>query len=52
MSVERRAKSVVENRGEEYLKDISGLFNKYGIISAAAGSLFLFKGKFKSVLIS
>jgi cyclase len=34
------------------LKDISGLINKYGIIGAAAGSLFVFKGIYRAVLIS
>ena len=52
MRYERRAKSVVENRGEEYLKDISGLINKYGIIGVAAGSLFVFKGILRAVLIN
>ena len=32
-------------------KDFSGLFNKYKIIGAAAGSLFVFKGKYRAVLI-
>lgn len=34
------------------LKDIRGLIQKYGIIGAAAGSLFVFKGKYKAVLIN
>lgn len=34
------------------LKDIGGLIQKYGIIGAAAGSLFVFKGKYKAVLIN
>ena len=32
--------------------DIHSLFSKYGIIGAAAGSLFVFKGKFRAVLIN
>ena len=31
--------------------DIRNLFQRYGIIGAAAGSLFVFKGKYKAVLI-
>lgn len=38
--------------GAGSLQDISELINKYGIIGAAAGSLFVFKGKLKAVLIS
>ena len=34
------------------LEDIGGLIQKYGIIGAAAGSLFVFKGKYKAVLIN
>jgi cyclase len=34
------------------LEDIGGLIRKYGIIGAAAGSLFVFKGKYKAVLIN
>ena len=34
------------------LKDIGGLIQKYGIIGAGAGSLFVFKGKYKAVLIN
>lgn len=34
------------------LVDIAGLIQKYGIIGAAAGSLFVFKGKYKAVLIN
>lgn len=32
-------------------EDIKNTFNRYGIIGAAAGSLFIFKGKYKAVLI-
>lgn len=32
--------------------DIKQLINKYGIIGAGAGSLFVFKGKFRAVLIN
>ena len=32
--------------------DISDLFSKYGIIGACAGSFFVFKGKYKAVLIN
>lgn len=34
------------------LEDIGLLIQKYGIIGAAAGSLFVFKGKYKAVLIN
>ena len=34
------------------LEDIGGLIQRYGIIGAAAGSLFVFKGKYKAVLIN
>jgi cyclase len=33
-------------------EDIKGLINKFKIIGAAAGSLFVFKGKYKAVLIN
>lgn len=32
--------------------DIRGLVSRYGIIGAAAGSLFVFKGKYRAVLIN
>ncbi len=32
--------------------DIENLFKRYGIIGAAAGSLFVFKGKYRAVLIN
>jgi len=38
--------------GAGNLEDIGILINKYGIIGAAAGSLFVFKGKYKAVLIN
>jgi cyclase len=38
--------------GAGSLDDISTLIKKYRIIGAAAGSLFVFKGKFRAVLIS
>jgi cyclase len=34
------------------LKDLAQLINKFGIIGAAAGSLFVFKGIYKAVLIN
>lgn len=34
------------------LNDISQIIDKYGIIGCAAGSLFVFKGKYKAVLIN
>jgi cyclase len=34
------------------LTDIGNLINRHGIIGAAAGSLFVFKGKYKAVLIN
>lgn len=38
--------------GAGNLEDIGLLIQKYGIIGAAAGSLFVFKGKYKAVLIN
>jgi imidazole glycerol-phosphate synthase subunit HisF len=38
--------------GAGTLKDIGGTIEKFGIIGCAAGSLFVFKGKYKAVLIS
>jgi len=38
--------------GAGSLKDIEILISKYGIIGAAAGSLFVFKGIYRAVLIS
>jgi cyclase len=38
--------------GAGSLKDISALFHSFGIIGAAAGSLFVFKGKYRAVLIN
>jgi len=38
--------------GAGVIDDISGLIKKFGIIGAAAGSLFVFKGKYKAVLIN
>ena len=38
--------------GAGNLEDIGGLIQKFGIIGAAAGSLFVFKGKYKAVLIN
>jgi cyclase len=38
--------------GAGSLKDISTLIEAFGTIGAAAGSLFVFKGKFRAVLIN
>jgi imidazole glycerol-phosphate synthase subunit HisF len=38
--------------GAGSLKDIAGLFSRYGIVGAAAGSLFVFKGVYRAVLIN
>jgi cyclase len=38
--------------GAGSLDDIGKLFNRFGIIGAAAGSLFVFKGVYKAVLIN
>ncbi len=38
--------------GAGSLGDIEGLIRRYGIIGAAAGSLFVFKGKYRAVLIN
>jgi cyclase len=38
--------------GAGSLDDLRDLVNRYGIIGAAAGSLFVFKGKYRAVLIN
>jgi imidazole glycerol-phosphate synthase subunit HisF len=38
--------------GAGKIDDISALIDKFGVIGAAAGSLFVFKGKYKAVLIN
>jgi len=38
--------------GAGSLKDIGQLIGKYGIVGAAAGSLFVFKGVYRAVLIN
>lgn len=38
--------------GAATLDDIKGLVKRYGIVGAAAGSLFVFKGMYKAVLIN
>ena len=38
--------------GAGSLKDIAALFHAFGIVGAAAGSLFVFRGKYRAVLIS
>ena len=38
--------------GAGTLEDIENLIRRYGIIGAAAGSLFVFKGKYRAVLIN
>jgi cyclase len=38
--------------GAGSLDDMGSIINKFGIIGVAAGSLFVFKGKFKAVLIN
>lgn len=38
--------------GAGSLKDIAGLIHSFGIIGAAAGSLFVFKGVYRAVLIN
>lgn len=38
--------------GAGSLKDIGSLINNFGIVGAAAGSLFVFKGVYKAVLIN
>ncbi len=38
--------------GAGSLNDIGSVINKFGIIGVAAGSLFVFKGKYKAVLIN
>lgn len=38
--------------GAGTLEDVSKLFHEFGIIGAAVGSLFVFKGRYKAVLIN
>ena len=38
--------------GAGSLKDISELIRRFGVIGAAAGSLFVFKGVYRAVLIN
>jgi cyclase len=38
--------------GAGSLKDIAELIAAFGIVGAAAGSLFVFKGKYRAVLIN
>jgi len=38
--------------GAGSLKDMETLIRTFGIIGAAAGSLFVFKGKYRAVLIN
>jgi imidazole glycerol-phosphate synthase subunit HisF len=38
--------------GAGSLADLKELISRYGIIGAAAGSLFVFKGKYRAVLIN
>ncbi|MBA4323138.1 MAG: imidazole glycerol phosphate synthase subunit HisF, partial [Odoribacter sp.] len=38
--------------GAGSLKDLGELINRFGIIGAAAGSLFVFKGVYRAVLIN
>ena len=38
--------------GAATLADLSNLIKEFGVIGAAAGSLFVFKGKYKAVLIN
>lgn len=38
--------------GAGSLEDLQSLFNKFGTVGAAAGSLFVFKGKYRAVLIN
>ena len=38
--------------GAGSLRDIEGLVEKFGVVGAAAGSLFVFKGSYRAVLIS
>jgi cyclase len=38
--------------GAGSLKDIESIIGQYGIIGAAAGSLFVFKGIYRAVLIN
>ena len=38
--------------GAGSLNDMEKLIEKFGIVGAAAGSLFVFKGKYRAVLIN
>jgi len=57
MELIRKIKSVTKNPitavgGAGALNDIALLFKTFGTIGAAAGSLFVFKGKYRAVLIN
>jgi cyclase len=49
-NAQRLPMSVLGGAGS--LADIEGLIERFGIIGAAAGSLFVFKGKYRAVLIN
>ena len=38
--------------GASGLDDMSSLIEKFGVVGAAAGSIFVFKGNYKAVLIN
>ena len=38
--------------GAGSLSDVEQLYSRHGVIGAAAGSLFVFKGKYRAVLIN
>ena len=38
--------------GAGSLDDVAGLIREYGVIGASTGSLFVFKGKYRAVLIN
>ena len=44
--------SITALGGAGSLKDIAALIARFGVIGAAAGSMFVFKGAFRAVLIS
>ncbi|WP_293926426.1 AglZ/HisF2 family acetamidino modification protein [Sphingobacterium sp. UBA6320] len=50
--IDLTSKPITVLGGASTLADISKLFNEFKIIGAGAGSLFIFKGKYKAVLIN
>lgn len=52
LDLSRTACSVNGEGGAGTVRDIAALIDSFGILGAAAGSLFVFKGKYRAVLIN